>query len=186
MDLIGYTLPDDIFIDANIWSYFALRNPKFQKDCTQFLERVEQSQISGVTSNFVLNEVLHVILIGKGSEILQTDKIWKIKEQLKKDAALSAQCYKACTDFLGYVNVLKAKGLRILDIGYDVIATSPDLGKSYKLLGTDALHLATCKAQSIKHLATNDSDFDNVDILTVWKPQSVPVASPQPPNHPAT
>ena len=186
MFLADYSSSDEIFIDANIWSYFALRNSNFQRDCTQFLERVEQSQISGVTSNFVLNEVIHVILIGKGSEILQTDRISKIKEQLKKDADLSAKCYKACTDFLNYVNVLKAKGLRIIDVGQDVITASLDLGKRYKLLATDALHIATCQAQSIKHIATNDADFDNVSLLTVWKPQTAFAASPQPPNHPTT
>ncbi|OGO38876.1 MAG: hypothetical protein A2Z03_04495 [Chloroflexi bacterium RBG_16_56_8] len=186
MLLPEYVSSDEIFIDANIWSYFALRNPNFQTDCTQFLERVEQGQVRGATSNFVLNEVIHVILIGKGSEILQTDRISKIKEQLKKDAELSAQCYKACSDFLDYVNVLKAKGLRIIDVGQDVIAASLDLGKTYKLLATDALHTATCQAQSIKHIATNDADFDNVSFLAVWKPQTPPAVSPQPPNHPTT
>jgi|GEM_PF-5005975 len=66
---------DEIFIDANIWSYFVLRNPSFQRDC---------------------------------------------------------------------------------------------------LLVTDALHAATCQAHNIKHIATNDADFD---FLNVWKPQSTTAVS---------
>jgi predicted nucleic acid-binding protein len=95
---------DEIFIDANIWSYFVLRNPSFQRDCTHFLERVEQGTVHGVTSNFVLNEVAYVVLIGKGSEILNTASISKIKEKLRQDAAFSLQCYKACSDFLDSVH----------------------------------------------------------------------------------
>lgn len=176
MLLADYTLPDEIFIDANIWSYFALRNPNFQSDCTRFLERVEQGIVNGVTSNFVLNEVIHVILIGKGSQILDARSISKIKEMLRTNADLSRQCYNACSEFLNYVNVLKAKGLRIIDVGQDSIALSLDIGKQNTLLATDALHAATCNANAIKHIATNDADFDGIDFLSVWKPR--PSVSP--------
>ena len=171
MRLANYALPDEIFIDANIWSYFALRNPTYQSECTRFLERVEQSQVHAATSNFVLNEVVHVILIGKGSELLKTDKIARIKKQLKEDSRLSTECYKACREFMDYVRVLQAKGLNLIDVGSDVIVTSLDIGKNYRLLATDALHVATCSTHNIKHVATNDSDFDGVDFLTVYKPE---------------
>jgi predicted nucleic acid-binding protein len=170
MLLDDFAASDEIFIDANIWSYFALRNPDFQKVCTRFFERIEQNEIRGATSNFVLNEVVHVVLIGKGSESLKSAKVSGIKAKLTEDANLAAQCYKACNDFLDYVNVLKTKGLRVIEVGSDVIAASLDIGKNHKLLATDALHAATCQAHDIKHIATNDADFERVTFLTVWKP----------------
>lgn len=96
MFLADYTLPDEIFIDANIWSYFALRNPDFQDDCTRFLERVEQRALHGVTSNFVLNEVVHVILIGKGSEILQTCRLGATKPAPISWTTLTSCSQKDC------------------------------------------------------------------------------------------
>jgi len=42
----------------------------YQGSCTEFLLKVEQGHIQAVTSDFVLNEVMYALLLGKGSEIL--------------------------------------------------------------------------------------------------------------------
>ena len=99
-----------------------------------------------------------------------TDKVRKVKDKLATDKDFAGQCYQACTDFLDYVAVLQAKGLAIADVGHDLLPASLDMGSRYQLLATDALHVATCQTYGLKHIATNDSHFDRVDILHVWKP----------------
>jgi len=37
-------------------------------------------------------------------------------------------------------------------------------------LTNDAFHVATMKQRELKHIATNDPDFERVAWLTVWKP----------------
>jgi len=170
MILADYVADEEIFIDANIFSYFALQNPLHQASCTAFLERVEAGQVRGVTSNFVLNEVVYVLLIGRGSELLNTDKVRKVKDKLAVDEGFAAQCYQACVEFIDYLDVLKVKGLIVFDVGYNLMSIALEMGSCYRLLPTDALHAAACQFYGIWHIATNDSHFEQVDFLQVWKP----------------
>jgi len=38
------------------------------------------------------------------------------------------------------------------------------------MLTNDSLNLCVMKANGLNEIATNDSDFDRVDWVTVWKP----------------
>ena len=42
--------------------------------------------------------------------------------------------------------------------------------KDYALLTNDAFHVATMKGHGITNIATNDSDFERVEWIKVWKP----------------
>jgi predicted nucleic acid-binding protein len=67
MRLADFTLEADIFMDANIFTYFALQNPTYQAACTAFLSRIEGGEVRGVTSVFALNEAFYAMLVGKSS-----------------------------------------------------------------------------------------------------------------------
>lgn len=170
MNLAHFSSSDEIFVDANIFTYFALGTREYQDACADFLMRVEQNEIHAVTSDFVLNEVFYALLVGKGSEILNSIKITRIKKHLTQDAALSADCYKVCRDFWGYLTTLQATGLRIVSVSIYEQETSLRLGSRYLLLPTDALHVATCQRHRIHHCATADAHFEQVDLLQIWKP----------------
>ena len=92
MSLADFATDSEIFIDANIFTYFALQNPTYQAACTDFLWRVETGDAQGVTSVFALNEAFYAMLIGKGSELLNSTRIKHIKSKLAADPALSAAC----------------------------------------------------------------------------------------------
>jgi predicted nucleic acid-binding protein len=173
MQLADFAAESEIFIDANIFTYFALQNPTYQTACTAFLSRVEASEVRGVTSVFALNEAFYAMLIGKGSEVLNSTKIKQIKVKLATDPALSTACYQACLEFSQYVTLLRAAGLRLVEVDYDLQVKALPLGQQYRLLPTDALHVATCQEYGISHIATTDSHFDQSIGLTVWKPTSV-------------
>lgn len=172
MLLADFAEDSEIFIDANIFTYFALQNPTYQAACTAFLGRIEAGEVRGVTSVFSLNEAFYAMLIGKGSELLNSTKIKQIKAKLAVDAALSSACYQACLEFSRYVTVLRATGLRLVEADYNLQVNALSLGQQHLLLPTDALHLATCQEYSLGHIATADSHFDRVVSLTVWKPAS--------------
>jgi predicted nucleic acid-binding protein len=170
MNLADFTRQDEIFVDANIFTYFALNTTEYQAACNGFLTKVEQGEIRAVTSDFVLNEVFYALLVGKGSELLASNKISTIKKHLTKDMTLSNACYKVCRDFWSYLTALRATGLRLVGVTAHEQEASLNLGSQYLLLPTDALHVATCQHHNIVHCATADAHFENVDLLNVWKP----------------
>lgn len=172
MQLAEFTQDAEIFIDANIFTYFALRNPTYQAACTSFLSQVEAGEVQAVTSVFSLNEAFYTMLIGKGSELLNSTKIKQIKAKLAQDVAFSTACYQACLEFSRYVTILRATGLRLVEIDYELQVKALSLGYKYQLLPTDALHVATCQNYDIIHIATADSHFEQVDLLNVWKPEA--------------
>jgi predicted nucleic acid-binding protein len=170
VNLAHFTGQDEIFVDANIFTYFALDTTEYQDACADFLTLVEQGEIHAVTSDFVLNEVFYALLVGKGSELLGSTRITTIKKHLTQDAALSNACYQVCRDFWGYLTALQATGLRIISVSAHEQEVSLDLGSRYLLLPTDALHVATCQRHGIRHCATADIHFEKVDLLQIWKP----------------
>ena len=60
--------------------------------------------------------------------------------------------------------------LTICEVAIPIVRHSHVLIGKYQLLSSDALHVATCLANNIKHVATNDNDFKRVKTLTVWSP----------------
>ena len=170
MNLSDFPGPEEIFVDANIFTYLALGTPLYQKAWADFMSLVEQGAVRAATSDFVLNEVFYALLVGKGSELLGTNKITAIKTRLGQDAALSAACYQVCRDFWGYLMALQATGLRIINIGAQEQTLSLTLGSEYLLLPTDALHVATCQLHHLQHCATADAHFKQIPWLQVWQP----------------
>jgi len=56
---------EEIFIDANIFLYSAFKHPVFGNNCKTFLIGIEKEEIKGYTSDFVLNEVFHKLMIAE-------------------------------------------------------------------------------------------------------------------------
>jgi len=55
----------EVFIDANIFLYSAFKHPVFGNKCKNFLIGVEKGEIKGYTSDFVLNEIFHKLIIAE-------------------------------------------------------------------------------------------------------------------------
>ena len=58
----------------------------------------------------------------------------------------------------------------ILEVDVDSIKRAVELGARYGLLITDSIHLSTMDKNRIGNIATNDGDFDSVDVVQAWKP----------------
>jgi predicted nucleic acid-binding protein len=172
MILDDFAAADPIFIDAKIWTYFALNTEPFQTSCTTFLHRVETNHIKAVISEAVLNEIFYAILVGKAAAELQTTRIKQIHRELRQDASLAAKCYQSCLDFTKYLDALQKTGLQILPVDYQIQVASLEIGRRNGLLPTDALHVAVCQQYSIQHVATADAHFQNIPALTMWQPSS--------------
>ncbi len=170
MTLADFMATESIFIDANIWTYFALNTEPFQASCATFLYRLEIGQVAGVTSTAVLNEAFYAVLVGKASAELATTHLKQIHQQLQRDNHLAQLCYQTCLEFATYLEKLLTSGLQIVAIDYPLQVAGLEVGQRHGLMPTDALHVATCQQYGIKHIATADAHFKGLPFLQVWEP----------------
>ncbi len=61
--------------------------------------------------------------------------------------------------------------LEILTVDAVLVEKSIDLGRRYGLLTADAIHLSTVEQYGIRNIATNDSDFERVESINIYKPE---------------
>lgn len=120
MNLDTFPATEPIFVDANIWTYFALNTEPFQASCTMFMYGIESGRITAAISDAVLNEVFYAILVGKASAELQTTKIKQIHRNLLTDQNLSAVCYQSCLGFTQYLDKLPQTNLKRLTVAYQI------------------------------------------------------------------
>ena len=172
MKLSNFDEPGPIFIDANIFVYHLTGETNYGTICSDFLKRVELSEINGVTSVLIIDEAIYGILITSAANILKITKISTIREHLKNDEKLCKTCYQSVEIFLDYIDTLRDGGLELMDsINYHIFRDLlPSVQAGISGLPHDLIHINLCRDLKIDHIATQDSDFDNVPGLTIWKP----------------
>jgi len=166
-ELEDFTGDEPIFIDANIFLYNSLKTPEFVKSCENFLRRIESGGINGVTSILVLNEVwFKPIVTGVVREYKVDPR--KVAKFIKGNPKV-LETFDRQRDIINGIEELP--NLEIVDIPKDVLSPAKSYSKDYLLLTNDALHLAVMKQNNITNLASNDSDFERVDWINLYKPK---------------
>lgn len=156
-----------IFIDANIFIYHAVES-KYSESVTQFLEKIENWEIEAYTSPGVIDEASYILLINKGLDLLNSKNPRKVRNAIESNRDFAENCYSIIQKFIGYIKSIEA--LKILEITGEDAFHIADYGKAYLLHPKDSLHLAVMKRYKINDIASNDSDFNRVEGITVWKP----------------
>lgn len=160
-------LPDsEIFVDANIFLYSILGHPALKPKCQKFLINIETGVCKAVTSSLIFNEVLHKLMLAEAIRTYglssERDALKLIKEQPEVISNMSLV-------WENYHN-LKKYPITIFSIDESVMDNAVALSKKYGLLISDSVHAAIMKINGIDNIATNDSDFEQIDGITVWKP----------------
>jgi len=160
-------IPDgtSVFIDANIFIYDILNVPEYVDSCSFFLKRVEAGSIDGFTSLLVISEVIHKLML---SELIEKYglKPHEVLIKMKKEPEIisSLRKYK---DILSKIKTIGIKILQNTDKTHEKAIT---FIKKYNLMSNDAINAALSREYGIEDIVTNDSDFDRVDFINVWKP----------------
>lgn len=153
-----------IFIDANIFIYFLLKDEQYFSICEEFLSRVEIGEIIGFTDNLVMSETLFLYL--KTQLIVRHD----LKPKQFLSFAKSHPDEIAKVDIKLPLKLFTAEMLRIVEPpAHIVIEYLPKLHQ-YGLLPNDTYHLLTMDYLNLNSIATNDKDFTQINSLTIWKP----------------
>lgn len=156
---------DSVFIDANIFIY---NFGGHSAECKAILLRCAKGELQGVTSTFIIAEVLHRLMIAEAIEKeFVTDKypVKKLREHPEIIKKLSA--YIHAVEQIGEMNI------EIVELTHACIKKSAAIRLSEGLLTNDSLVAAARKDRGVSNLVTNDSDFDRIGWLHVYNPQDV-------------
>lgn len=153
----------EVFVDTNIFIYAIAKKHRYKKTCIALLSKINQGEIVGFTSSTVVNELFHTLLIGEVRlKYGNVETIRFIKEH--------PNVISECTIAYGALDDIFDSSIVILPLTLEVLQHAKTLSKKHNLLFSDAIHAASCEVYGIKHIATNDLDFDRVDFLKKWNP----------------
>ncbi len=162
-------IPDNtkVFVDANIFIYHFSNFEKFAESCLRFFQKIEDRKIIGYTSTLVVAEILHRLMIMEATmkfEIPPNKIVKLLKSNPDKISIL--------TEHLDAISWVENLGVTILPLTPSDIRISSDLKFKYKLLTNDSVNLSTMLNNGITVISTNDSDFERIDFITVYKPSA--------------
>jgi len=156
-----------VFLDTNVLLYAVTEHPGYGEWANVLLDRICSTEVEGVISVIVLNELLHQLVIGEVSQregLRPFQAVRYIKDH--PDVLTDLAAYEVVED------VEKNYGFQVAGVGAETFAVARALMREHRLLSNDALHLAVMQIEAITDLVTNDRDFDRVVGIRVWKPAS--------------
>jgi len=133
--------------------------------CSDFLNKIKKEQIHGFTTICIIAEVLHRAMIHEVVGKFNLGPKGAINK-LQKNPAL----IKSLNQFTRIPMILTDIGIQILSVSYTTILNSQRWRPDYGIMVNDSILLETMADFNISHPVTNDSDFDRIPDITVWKP----------------
>lgn len=154
-----------VFIDANIFVYHFSHASRFNASCKEFLLRVENSELYGVTSAASIQEATHRLMMTEASSILDAE-VKNLPKYLKQNP----DAVKRLTKHLAVPRKIAELNIEIIPLTAAAIEQSQIFKTEYGFLSNDALTLQIMKNMDISIIASNDSDFKRVPWLSVYLP----------------
>jgi len=155
-----------VFIDANIFLYEIFDHPVFGEGSYRILKDVEEGILNGVISTLVLDEVFYKMILMEASNKFQIsikDTSFFLKKNPKKITQLE-------NSWKNIKKIPKMRNLKVEGITPEIFESSVEIVKTNMLLTHDAAHLAVMQYTEVTDIATNDSDFERIEGITVWRP----------------
>jgi predicted nucleic acid-binding protein len=154
-----------IFLDASVFIHHFEPNALFGPASTDFLERIENQEIGGVTGTHIVSEVAHRLMTIEAMQAFG----WKsagIALRLRNHPA-QVQTLKR---FRHAVQEIPQFSVRILIIDPAWLDPAAAVSQQTGLLHNDAFTVAIMRAHGIATLASADPDFDRVPGITRYGP----------------
>ncbi|MGE0643514.1 MAG: type II toxin-antitoxin system VapC family toxin [Nitrospira sp.] len=155
-----------VFIDANIFVYHVSADSRLNQVCADFLRRVEQGLLAGITSAAVVQEISHRVMMAEALLACPHVKSKDLVRHLKTHPNI----VKTLLINQGIASTIASMNIEILPVSASLIARSQQMKTRYGFLSNDALTLQIMSELEVRAIATNDSDFERVDAVTVYKP----------------
>jgi predicted nucleic acid-binding protein len=154
-----------VFVDASVLIHHFEPNARFGPPATEFLERIENQEITGITATHIVSEVAHRLMTIEAMQAFG----WKsggIALRLRNHPA-QVQTLKR---FRQAIQEIPLFNLRILIIDPAWLDPAAEVSQQTGLLHNDALTIAVMRFHGLTHLASADPDFDRVPGITRYAP----------------
>ena len=155
----------EVFIDANIFIYHFTG---VSDECSDFLNRCEQGDLSALTSVNVILEVLHRLMMVEAVKKKMV-KPPNIVKKLSKDPSK----VKKLNEYFVNTQKISEMGIEIKPVSMETIIKSQMVRLGYGLMVNDSVIAASMQEEGIKLLATNDTGFEKIDEILVCSPGDV-------------
>jgi predicted nucleic acid-binding protein len=143
-----------------------VNTPPLSDECSDFLKRIEQHQVIGITSSAALAEAIHKVMLAEASARHGLERKG-LAHYLQRHPNLLAGLHEH-----KQVPVLvRALNIQVETVTLGLLDAAADLSVQLGLLTNDATTIAVMESLGLSHLATNNDNFDRVPGITVWKPR---------------
>jgi predicted nucleic acid-binding protein len=156
---------ESVFVDASVFIHHFEPNRLFGPAATEFLERIENQVIHGITSTDVVSEVAHRLMTIDAMQAFG----WKsggIALRLRNHPA-QVQTLKR---FRQAIQEIPLFNVGILAVDPALLDPAAEVSQQTGLLHNDALTIAIMRAHGLTNLASADPDFDRVPGITRYAP----------------
>jgi predicted nucleic acid-binding protein len=165
MTLDDLVAGDQVFIDANIFTYHFQPHPDLGVSCTRLLQRIEVSELQGFTTIPTLGEVAHRLMTIEAHQSLG----WPFAGIGNRLRSHPAEVQKLSVFRVAAEQILQGR-VQVLPVTPGTFATTVVLCQQHGLLTNDGLIRATMQAHGLTKIASHDADFDHLPGLTRYEP----------------
>jgi predicted nucleic acid-binding protein len=154
-----------VFVDASVFIHHFEPNALYGPAATEFLERIENQEVSGITATHILSEVAHRLMTLEAMQAFG----WKsagIALRLRNHPTQ----VKTLKRFRQAIQEIPLFGVRILTIDPTWLDPAAEISQQTGLLHNDALLIAVIRVHGLTNLASADPDFDRVPGITRYGP----------------
>jgi len=154
-----------VFLDASVLIHHFEPNVLYGPPATEFLERIENQEVVGITTTHVLSEVAHRLMTIEAMQAFG----WSsggVALRLRKHPA-QVQTLKR---FRQAVQEIPLFAVQILTIDPSWLDLAAEVSQQTGLLHNDALIIVAMRVHGLPNLASADSDFDRVPGISRYGP----------------
>ena len=152
-----------VFVDANLFTYYLTGKDDLAQACAAFFQRTVRGEIEALT--VVAMEVTHRAILQEASEHSDLRG-----PELIKFLKTHPDVLKGQTRHRDVASIIYRLGIRIESVTYVHVHASRVVRQEYGLMANDSLIIAFMQKHHIRHLATNDKDFERIPGIQVWLP----------------
>jgi predicted nucleic acid-binding protein len=150
-----------VFLDASVFIHHFEPNALYGPPATEFLERIENQEIIGVTTTHVLSEVAHRLMTIEAMQAFGWSSAG-IALRLRKHPAQ----VRTLKRFRQAVQEIPLFAVQILSIDPSWLDLAAEVSQQTGLLHNDALIIVAMRVHGLTSLASADPDLDAVPGIT--------------------
>jgi len=154
-----------VFLDSNVLIYGLTG---VSRQCGDLLDRCQREELTGVTLYETINEVTHRLMVAEAQSkgVITSGGAPALRRSFRLIPTLRDYWH----DTLRLLNL----NLLLIPVSESVLRSAQTERQAAGLLTNDSLIISCMREYGLSYLATNDSDFERVAGIILFKPDDLP------------